>query len=177
MRQRTRRTSSSQNKSIVGVSKTYIPDCEPNQSEHSPPAKKVKPSPRIASIFASPSKPKVKSNGHDEASITGGTSMKVSPSKPAWMSEASTSLDQKAESSSKGSAETGKESKEPKAGPSKPRAEGKSVASIFAKPVKKEKVEEQGERESAMKEDEGEEELDDESEDEEEEEAAVKLYV
>lgn len=177
MRQRTRRTSYSQKKSIAKVSTAFKPACKPKQSDNPPPAKKVKPSPKIASIFASPSKPKVKSNGHDEASTTGGASMKVSPSKPPRLSEACTSLDQKAESSSKGSAETGKETKEPKAGPSKPKAEVKPVASIFAKPVKKEKVEEQSERESAMKEDEGEEELDDESEDEEEEEAAVKLYV
>ena len=68
-----------------------------------------------------------------------------------------------------------------KAGPSKSKKDDKPIASIFAKPVTKEKPSvpetENDDRDSPEKDGdyEGEEELDDEAEDEQEEEAAVKL--
>lgn len=153
------------------VSYHFMPTSD--QLDTSPPAKKTKTSPAIASIFTSPSKPKAKSNGNgaisSEAKHTNNE-----PSKPASKAESS-----KAASSSIDTAKVVKDVKAPKAGPSKSKTEAKPIASIFAKPLKKEKVEEpMEERHSPVKDDmEGEDEIDDESEDEQEEEAAVKLCV
>jgi DNA ligase-1 len=127
-------------------------------SDPSPPAKKPKTESKIASIFASPSK------------STKSAKPSSNETKPkSFGKEAVIKKDENSDGSA------------PKAGPSKSKKDDKPIASIFAKPVKKEKQPEaeadHDDRDSPEKDGdyEGEEELDDEAEDEQEEEAAVKL--